>query len=278
MRPMRVKTLLRKFILYVSMIGMMIVILFPLYWMFISSIKPVKDLYTSYSLIPEHVTLFSFQQVLMSPIVLHVRNSTLVALGAAALAIFLGTLASLATMRFKFKGRNLFLNLLIVSYMFQGFLLVLPLVDVMTRLGLYDNLGGLAILHTILVMPFIIWMLRAFFGTIPVDLEEAAMIDGTSRLGAFWRVTLPLSAPGLATAAIFAFLTSWNEYMFALVMLVGDANRTIPLGLAASVGHYSIDWATLNAGSVIAVIPGFIFFLLIGKYFEAGLVSGAVKA
>jgi len=263
--------------LYVVLVGMMVVILFPLYWMVISSIKPVMDLYRSYSLIPERVTSYSYEQVFMSPIPIHIRNSTLVALAAAALSVFLATLASLATMRFRFRGKGLFMNLLILCYMFQGFMLVVPLADLLTRLGLYDNIGGVAILHTILIMPFAIWMLRAFFGTIPADLEEAAMIDGTSRLGAFWRVTFPLSAPGLATATIFAFLTSWNEYMFALVMLVSETNRTIPLGLATSIAHYSIDWATLNAGSVLATIPGFIFFLLIGKYFEAGLVSGAVR-
>ena len=257
----------------------MLIILFPFYWMLVSSLKTALELMTTYDPIPHTFTLSNYEGILfMTPFIRYLGNSVLLALTATTISTVLSCLAAFSILRFRYKGRSLFMGLIVLAYMFQGFFLVIPLAQIMAYLHLYNTVIGLAILHSVLAIPFCTYILMSFFDTIPVEVEESALIDGCTRLGAFLRVTLPLSVSGLATAAIFAFILSWNEYTFAYVMLVGETFRTVPLGLSETIAHYAVDWGTLLAGSVLVTIPGFVVFLLIGKYIQKGLVTGAVKA
>ena len=147
----------------------------------------------------------------------------------------------------------------------------------LSQLGLIDRLLALIIINVTFTAPFAVWMLRAFFTTIPLELEEAAALDGANRLQALTYIMLPLSAPGVASVAIFAFITSWTEYMFASVLILSDANRTVPVGLAGIIGQYQVDWGLLLAGATVTMLPVLILFSLVGRSFVEGLTAGAVK-
>jgi ABC-type glycerol-3-phosphate transport system permease component len=166
---------------------------------------------------------------------------------------------------------------MLYAYMFPPLLLAIPLYAMFTFIGLNDTLLSLVISHLTITMPLGVWFLWGFFKTMPFELEEAAMVDGCTRLGAFLRVVLPLSVPGLVTVAIFAFLLSWTDYTFALVMIGSDANKTVPLGLASMIGAFDLRWGDVMAGSTLIAMPLFVAFVALSRYFVQGLTAGAVK-
>jgi ABC-type glycerol-3-phosphate transport system permease component len=147
----------------------------------------------------------------------------------------------------------------------------------MSAAGLIDNLFALVIVNVTFAVPFAIWMMRAFLAAVPIEIEEAARLDGASRLTILRRIVLPLIAPGVASVAIFAFVTSWTEYLFASVLIQSDAHKTIPVGLAGIIGQYQVDWGLMLAGATITTLPVIALFAFIGRYFVAGLTAGAIK-
>lgn len=203
-------------------------------------------------------------------------SSTIVAAGSMVLSLVIGTPAAYALARLRVRGRNVWAVLILFTRMVPAVVLVVPMFVIFTHLGLVNTYQGLILAHTTFNLPLVIWMMRSFFEDLPVELEEAARVDGASRLGAFFRVALPLTAPGLTATAILCLLFSWNEFLFALV-LSGPDTRTMPVGVSSFIGTVSIDWGGSSAAAVLAMIPIFILGLAVQRFLARGLTMGAVK-
>ncbi|MBL8839696.1 MAG: carbohydrate ABC transporter permease [Alphaproteobacteria bacterium] len=203
-------------------------------------------------------------------------NSLIVACGAVALALALSVPAAYAFSRFRFAGRKVLLVQFLVINMFPIVLLIIPLFVLMRQLGLLDTYVALIAGHGTFTIPFAVWMMTSYMNGIPAELDEAAMIDGCSRLQTIRRVVLPLAAPGIVTTAIYVFVTSWNEYLFAM-MLSGNTVRTVTVALQSFIGEFTIQWGLLTAGGTLVALPVTILFLLVQRRLVGGLTAGAVK-
>jgi multiple sugar transport system permease protein len=266
---------------YSLIIVALLAALAPVYWMITISFKHEVDQFAvppawfRFPLTSEHyVDAFvtrSFGSYLL--------NSTIVALASTACALVLGTLAAYSLARFRLPYRlDRKLALWILSTrMFPAIVTVVPLFLIMRDLRLLNTQFALIIVYTAFNLPFVVWMMRGFFAELPRDLEEAAMVDGDSRLGAFWRVILPLVAPGLAATAVFCLIVSWNEFLLALVLTQTDAAMTLPVGIAGRVTQYEIKLGVMSAAGVVAMLPILIFAMSVQKYLVRGLSLGAVK-
>lgn len=265
--------------LALAVLALMVLILAPFYWIFTSSIKePQEIIARKPTLLPQSFTLQHYDKLLNhSPFPTYLRNSLIVALGTMIITVVLATLAAYGLYRLRFPGRQMLFRVILVTYAFPGVLLLVPMYDMMSRLGLVDRLLALVIVDVTLAAPFAVWMLQAFFRTIPQELEEAAALDGATRLGIIVRILLPLAAPGVAAIAIFAFITSWTEYIFSSILIVSEANRTVPVGLAGIIGQYQVDWGLLLAGATATALPVLVLFGLVGRNFVEGLTAGAVR-
>jgi ABC-type glycerol-3-phosphate transport system permease component len=253
--------------------------LFPAYWMVISSTRTPPDLFTiPPQVLPRTFTTGSYEEVfLRSSMPRYFLNSFIIAFGTMLVSLVVSMPAAYGLTRFRFRGRTALLMAVLYSYVFPPVLLLLPLYDVLTRLHLVNSHVSVIVTHTTITVPFSVWLLRSFLRDIPEDLDEAAMVDGASRLGAFWRVVLPLSLPGLLSTGLFAFILSWNEYMFASVLLTGELNKTIPVGIAEYITSFDINWGAIMAAASAAALPVLLLFALIQRYFVRGLTAGAVK-
>jgi multiple sugar transport system permease protein len=258
---------------------LMVVILAPFYWIFSSSIKsPQEIIAREPTLLPHSLTTQHYEKLLNeTQFPTYLRNSLIVAVGTMIITVILSTLAAYGLYRMRFPGRKMLFRIILVTYAFPGVLLLVPLYQMMSSLGLVDRLLALIVVDVTLAAPFAVWMLQAFFRTIPQELEEAAALDGATRLGIIVRIMLPLAAPGVASIAIFAFITSWTEYIFASILIISEANRTVPVGLAGIIGQYQVDWGLLLAGATVTALPVLVLFGLVGRNFVEGLTAGAVR-
>lgn len=256
-----------------------IYLVFPIYWLIASSLKPSEDLFlVPARLVPARVSLENFTEVFTATKVMqYFLNSATVSVSVTTFTIVIATLGAYSLTKYRYPGRRMISNLILFAYIFPGILILLPLHQMVVRLGLNNSLFGLILADLTFTMPFCLWMLRAFFMQLPESLEESAMIDGCNKLGAFLRVLLPLAAPGIVASGTFAFILSWNEYMFALIFVTNDMNKTLPLGVAGFLGHLTINWGALLASSVVAVIPIMFTFMFFQKYLILGITSGAIK-
>lgn len=270
---------LSQVLIYCCAVALLFVILFPFYWLLISSFKSLPELYAEdQTLFPRTFTLDSYRQLLLlSPFLQYYINSLLVSLGAVLITLVLSTSAAYSIGRLRYPGRRTISRLIVATYLFPGILLLIPMYLLMTKLQLNDNLISLVIIYTTILAPYSAWLLKAYFASIPVELEEAALVDGASRLRAIWSIVLPLAKPGLVATAIYIFIMSWSEYMFAAVMITSDLRKTIPLGLAGWMAQYHIEWGVMTAGAVLTAIPVLTFFVAMGRAFVSGLLGGAVK-
>lgn len=203
-------------------------------------------------------------------------NSTIVAGGSAALSLLLGTPASYALARLQMFGKGMWAYLILLARMVPAFVLVVPMFTIFLNLHSINTYWALIAAHTTFTLPLVIWMLRSFFEDVPIELEEAARVDGATQLGAFIRIALPLTAPGLSATGILCLLFSWNEFLFALV-LSGPDTRTMPIGVSSFIGTVSIDWGGSSAAAVIAMVPVFVLGLAVQRFLVRGLTMGAVK-
>ena len=258
---------------------LLFIVIAPFYYVITSSFKaPQEIIARTPTLIPQSFTLQHYEKLFRSSnFPIYLVNSLIVASGAMLLCVVLSTPAAYGLYRLRLPGGKLLFRVILVTYAFPGVLLLIPLYGMLSQLGLIDRLLALIIINVTFTAPFAVWMLRAFFTTIPLELEEAAALDGATRLQALMRIVLPLSAPGVASVAIFAFITSWTEYMFASVLILSDANRTVPVGLAGIIGQYQVDWGLLLAGATVTMLPVLFLFSLVGRSFVEGLTAGAVK-
>ena len=251
---------------------------FPIYWMIVSSLRPTQEMLTDPTLLPQRWTLEYYASLLaQTDYPRQFLNSMIVAVTTVALTMVLSVMIAYGVTRQRIRGKQMIIAGMLYAYMFPPLLLAIPLYAMMTAVGLNDTLLSLVISHLTITMPLGVWFLWGFIKTMPFELEEAAMVDGCTRLGAFLRVVLPLSAPGLVTVAIFAFLLSWTDYTFALVMIGSDANKTVPLGLASMIGAFDLRWGDVMAGSTLIAMPLFLAFIALSRYFVQGLTAGAVK-
>lgn len=251
----------------------------PFYWIFSASIKsPQEIIAKTPTFIPKSFTLQHYQKLLASSAFpTYLWNSVIIALGVMVITILLAAPAAYGLYRLRLPGRNLIFQVILVTYAFPGTLLLIPLYGMMSGLGLIDTRLGLVIINVTFAAPFAVWMLQAFFRTVPPEIEEAAALDGANAPQIIIRILLPLVAPGLASIAIFAFIMTWTEFMFASVLILSDTYRTIPVGLAGIIGQYQIDWGLLLAGGTFSTFPVLILFAFVGRHFVEGLTAGAGK-
>ncbi|GAA1271974.1 sugar ABC transporter permease [Planotetraspora silvatica] len=256
---------------------------FPVYWMVTTAFKPNDQIFTT-SFIPfpdppsmDHVSRVFTEGVAGHSVWRYLLNSTIVALSAVVMGAVFALLAATAVARFRFRFRTSFLILLLIVQMVPSEALLIPLFTMVKRLGLYDQLLGLIVINVALTLPFSVWMLRTFVAAVPKELEEASWIDGAGRFTTFWRVLFPLVAPGLVATSIFSFITTWNEFVFALTLIGDQGKYTMPVALQFFVGQRSTDWGGIMAASTLMTIPVLIFFLLVQRRMVSGLVAGAVK-
>jgi N,N'-diacetylchitobiose transport system permease protein len=262
-------------------LAVLAVMIFPVYWMVSTAFKPEDEINsltpTWLSLDP---TLQHFRDAAARPFFWeNVRNSLIVVSVTVALSLVLAFFAAVALAKFRFTGRKVFIVLMIGIQMLPQAGLIIPLYIVLARYGQVNALTGLIVTYMTFVLPFSVWTLRGFLLGIPRDLEEAAMVDGSSRLGAFVRILLPLVAPGLVATSVFAFITAWNEFIFAYVLMNDQSKQTATVWLSYFYGtSRSIDWGGLMAGSTMIAIPVVVFFVLVQRKIAFGLTAGAVKA
>jgi len=243
------------------------------------SLRPAGALYsTSLALIPDGATFDAYRVVLFEkPFGRWLLNSSLVSLVVTILGVTLASTAGYAFSRWRFRGRGPGMVLFLVSQMFPATMLLLPLYVLMRKLQLTDSLVGLAVAYSATALPFCVWTMKGYFDSIPTSLEEAAFVDGASHFGAFYRVILPLSLPGLAITALFSFMAGWSEFIVARVMLSSQKLYTLPLGLQSLSATFQTEWATYSAGAVMVSIPAVVIFLLLNRYLVSGLTVGGVK-
>jgi ABC-type glycerol-3-phosphate transport system permease component len=264
---------------YALMIGLVVVALFPFYWMVVSSFKTEAELFELQpTLIPTTPSIDFYERLLVgTPFLRYFINSGIVSLVTTTLVIVVATLAAYSLARFRFRGREPFALSMLVGQMFPSVLLAIPIFVILSQIGLLNSFVGLVMAYVTFALPFCTWMLRGHFMNVPLELEESAMIDGATRLGAMVRITLPLAAPGIAATAILGFLLAWNEYLFAAVLITRDDLKTLPVGLSGYISPWFVDYGVLMAGSVMASVPVIVFFVLVQRYIISGLTSGAVK-
>jgi arabinogalactan oligomer / maltooligosaccharide transport system permease protein len=228
---------------------------------------------------PAHFSVKNFVDVMTEqPFGRWLLNSVLVSVMTTLLGVFLACTAAYAFSRFRFPGRDGGMLAFLVSQMFPGTLMLIPLFIIIVKwLGLGNTFWGLVIVYATTAIPFCVWMLKGYFDTIPIDIEESALIDGASRQTIFLRIILPLSTPAIAITALFSFMTAWNEFILASVFLEAESMYTAPVGLRFFVGGFSSQWGFFAAGSVIVSLPVVILFLYLQKYLVSGLTAGSVK-
>lgn len=259
--------------------------LVPFLWMFLASMKTNKEIYDDFTLIPKHLYFGhyaallkggggskasgSFRQWLL--------NSAYISITVTALSVLLGALAAYAITRLRFTGRAVLARGLIFTYLIPNALLFIPLFTIVARLHLVDSIQAMMLVYPTFTLPFCTWMMASYFRSIPIELEEAARVDGATRLGALFKVVMPLAAPAVAVVAIFAFTQSWNEFLYALVFTNSLSSRTVTVGLTQMLGEDVFFWGQMMAGALITAVPPVLLYMLAQRFVIRGLAAGGVK-
>jgi N,N'-diacetylchitobiose transport system permease protein len=256
-----------------------VVMVFPVYWMVNSAFEPNGQITSlTPSFFPVSFTFHDFVDAVGRPWFWDdARNSVIVVCSAVALVLVVAFLAATAVTRFRLRGARAFLVLVLVVQMVPTTALVIPLYLLLDKYHLTDNYVGLILTYVTITLPFTIWALRGFVRSVPVDLEEAAMVDGASRLGAFMRILFPLVLPGLITTGVFSFITAWNDFLYVNVIMQQNYHQTLPVWLFSFSTNTGTDYGGLMAGCTIMSLPVVVFFLLVQRRIVTGLTAGAVK-
>lgn len=266
--------------IYISLIVICVGIIIPFLWMISTSFKQPDEIFSSKpKWLPKEFNFDNFVGIWTRKFFLQCfKNSIIISITTMVATIIVATLAGYGISRFQFKGRLFFSILLIVVQIFPGMLMIIPLFTIMNKLHLIDTYIVVVIAHCTFALPFCTWMLKGYFDTVPTSFEEAALLDGCNRLQVLYRIIMPLALPGIIAVAMFAFVLSWQEYLFALTLTRSEQARTLVLAIAMMQGqHGSVNWGEIMAGSIIACIPGLVIFLLLERYLIQGFTSGGVK-
>lgn len=253
--------------------------LFPLFWLYMTALKPEGQMFGyPLDILPQTITFDNFVRAWNSvgfPDAF--RNSLLVASVSSLITLVIALLAAFSLSRFRYPLQNVFSLAILGMQMLPGVLIVVPLIVILRQLSLTNTLHGLIIVTLMVQLPVAVWMLKGYMDDIPKDFDEAALIDGASYIQVMWRVILPLLLPAIVAITAFAFILSWGEYVFALSLITSTDKKTLPLALQAAFGQYTIDWGMLTAGGVIISLPPTILFVIFQRYLVSGLTSGGLK-
>ncbi|MDQ6418909.1 carbohydrate ABC transporter permease [Paenibacillus sp. LHD-117] len=256
-----------------------VVMVFPLYWIVITSLKPQKDIFSfPIRYWPERFTFENYTQIFkISKFHIYIGNSLLISVISALIVLAIAILSGYVMARFQFRGHKQIMMAFFSTQMLPGFIALAPLYLLMADLELINNRMSLVIAYTVMLIPFSTIMLRSFFQRIPSSLEEAAMIDGCSRLTALIRVIIPIMLPGIASTFIFAFVQNWNELFMAVMFIDDDALKTIPVAMNSFVMKFDVDWGAMSAGTVLSILPTIVLFAFAQRFIVEGLTQGAEK-
>ncbi len=257
-----------------------IIIFLPLAWMLTVSVRPnLEVMKMPPDWIPQAFTLEGYAKIFSNPRYLVVfLNTTIVSLTVTAISLFLGAMAAYALARFKFAGQRTVLMFLITTQMFPLVLLCIPYFRIFITLGLYDTRTSLVIVYLTFTLPFCILMLRSYFMNIPRDIEEAAMVDGCTRLGAVFRTLVPMSYPAFIGAGLYTFLLAWNEFLFAVVLIESWENRVLTMAIYSLMAEFVTDWNAMMAFSVLASLPLVVAFIFLQRFMVQGMTAGALTS
>jgi len=265
---------------YTILILFSVAVLIPILWMCATAFKTVPETMTMPPRwIPEHISFGSFARLWQDyPFATFFQNSIIIVFLSMLISVFCSCLAGYGVTRFHFKAKGALMTFVLITQMFPSVMLLVPFYSVINRLGLINTHLGLVLVYTSFTTPFCTWMMHGFFKALPVDLDEAARIDGCNAWQTFRRIIMPLTLPGIASTSIYSFITSWNEYMFAYILTTSPKMRTLTVGIAELNGYQQILWNDMMAASMIASLPLIILFAFLQKYFISGLTAGAVKS
>jgi multiple sugar transport system permease protein len=264
---------------YAVLVTLALVVLFPFYWMTITSFKSEEQMRSVVSMFwPKPIVTENYRQLLSkTDFAAWYGNSVFVAVSSTLVATGVGTIGAYALARLRFFGRGFMASATLITYLVPPSILFIPLYAQMRNLGLANSLAGLIAAYPSFTVPFVTWLLMGYFESIPEELEEAAMIDGATRFGAFYRIVLPLSAPGVLAAGLYAFTQAWNEFLYALVFITDGRLRTLPVGLASFITGDVYGWGYLMAGAVLTTLPVIAAYVYLQRYMVEGLTAGSVK-
>lgn len=256
-----------------------LVVLGPLYWVTISAFKGREEIIRSTpTLVPETFTLSNFEQLFQAtqyPVFL--RNSVIVAVGTTVVTLLFSLGAAYGLYRLKVPGSGRIAAAVLLSYLIPGTLVIVPLYSMLASLQLIDTYAALILVNVAFTAPFCTWLLRGFVLAIPRELDEAAALDGAGPLRTMVQIVLPLLAPGIATVTVYSFVFSWTEFVYASQFVVSASMQTLPIGLSAIVGQYTVNWGLVMAGTLFTLLPTAVLFLFVGRHFVGGLIAGATK-
>ena len=276
--------LLGKVSVYLSLTALTAAVLYPVMVVLKKAFEPGRNFALSASPIPKEVSLEHFDKLLSASnsagdllFLRYAMNSAIVAIATTIVGLTLACTAAYALSRFRFAGRRLGLAAFLAVQMFPGTLLLMPLYVILDKLSLLNSLVGLVLVYSTTAIPFCVWTLKGYFDSLPVELEEAARLDGATTFQIFWKIMLPLAKPGLAVTALFSFMTAWNEFILASTFLTDDSAYTLPVLLKSSVGQYSADWGLFAAGAILTSLPVMGLFYFLQRFLVGGLTAGSVK-
>jgi multiple sugar transport system permease protein len=264
--------------LYLILFVVFLAIAFPIYWMVTISLKIPRDIYRTASLWPHLVTRENYRVLIEEKDFLtNIKNSLIVAGSVTTVSVIISSFAAYSIVRFKYRFKGVVGRVILFAYLTPVSLLFIPLSIIIARLNLGNSLFGLVIVYLTFSIPLSTWLLSGYFRGVPAELEEQAMVDGSGRLGALFRILLPLSAPGLVAVAIFTFTGAWNELLLALIFITSESKRTVPLGLNYLITGDVFLWGPIMAGAVLSSLPVIVLYFLAQRFMVAGMTSGSVK-
>ena len=276
--------IIRQIVFNAILIIVCLIVLYPVLWVIMMAITPNEIAGVSSSLIPQQVTFDNFIDVVSrvddygNHLFLHqLKNSVLVAAITTALGVLLACTAAYGFSRLNFVGRQLGLQAFLVTQMFPGVVMTIPLYILLGKLGLLNSIVGLVLVYSVSALPFCVWNLNGYFDTIPKELEEAAIVDGASRIRIFVTIVLPLARPAIAITALFSFMTAWNEFILAATLMNSELAYTLPVALKQYVGAQSVQYGLFAAGAIIVSVPIMALFFALQKHLVGGLTAGGVK-
>jgi ABC-type glycerol-3-phosphate transport system permease component len=269
----------RRLLVYTGALVLVVVGAFPLFWMLSTSLKPSGEIFaTPPRMIPEQPTLENFGRLFTDTSFLtYFRNSATVSLATVLLTLAVSSLGAYALTRFSFAGRDKVAGLILTTYMFAPVMIIIPFYILVKQLGIVNSHLALVLSYTTFCLPFCLWLLRAFFQSIPLELEEAALVDGAGRGRAVWHVVLPLALPGLIATAIFTFILAYNDFLFSMVLITSEELKTLPVGVNDLFNATIVDWGMIMAAGVMITAPAVVFFAAVQRYLIQGWGAGGVK-